>query len=139
MKVILVARKALAAYLISSLVRRRGEQDRRFVEEQRPIDLAHHLAPEFILGADDDAVGPLEIADGRALAQEFGVGDDGELVARSGLADDPFHLVAGAHRHGRLGDDHRIVLGARPPRARLRRRRSDRHGHRRGGWACRPR
>ncbi len=53
-----------------------GEQDRRFVEEQRPIDLAHDLAAEFVLGADDDPVGPLEIADRRAFAQEFGVGDD---------------------------------------------------------------
>ena len=76
MKVILVARKALAAYLMSSLVRRLVEQDRRFVEEQRAIDLAHHLAAEIVLCADDDAVRPLEIADGGAFAQKFGVGHD---------------------------------------------------------------
>ena len=51
------------------------------------------------------AVGALEIADRRAFAQEFGVGDDGELGLRVGLADDPLHLVAGADGHGRLGDD----------------------------------
>ena len=39
MKVILVARKALAAYLISSAVRRLGEQDRRLVEVERPVEL----------------------------------------------------------------------------------------------------
>ena len=58
----------------------RGEQDRAFVEEQRAIDLAHHLAPIFVLGADDDAVGPLEVADRRAFAQEFGVGDHGKAL-----------------------------------------------------------
>ena len=40
MKVIFVARKALAAYLISSEVRRAGEQDRRLVEVERPVELA---------------------------------------------------------------------------------------------------
>ena len=40
MKVIFVARKALAAYLVSSAVRRLGEQDRRLVEVERPVELA---------------------------------------------------------------------------------------------------
>jgi hypothetical protein len=33
------------------------------------------------LRADDDAVRPLEVGDGRAFAQEFRVGDDGEVRA----------------------------------------------------------
>ncbi len=109
MKVILVARKALAAYLISSLVRRLVNRIGALVEEQRAIDLAHHLAAEVILGPDHDPVGPLEIADRRAFAQELGVGDDRDLVRRSGLVDNPLHLVPGADRHGRLGDDHGVV------------------------------
>jgi hypothetical protein len=83
MKVILVARKALAAYLISSPCAG-GEQDRRLVEIERAIDLLHHLAGALVLGADDDAVGALEILDRGALAQEFGVGDDGELGVGAG-------------------------------------------------------
>ena len=106
MKVILIARKALAAYLISSEVRRVGEQQRRLVEVERPVELGHHLAGALVLGADDDAVRPLEVGDGRALAQEFRVGDDGEVAVRPGLAHDALDLVAGADRHGRLGDDH---------------------------------
>ena len=34
-----------------------GEQDRRLVEEQRPVDFAQHLARLLVLGADDDPVG----------------------------------------------------------------------------------
>ena len=34
-----------------------GEQDRRLVEEQRPVDLVQHLAGVLVLGADDDPVG----------------------------------------------------------------------------------
>jgi len=30
-------------------------------------------------------------------------------VPGSGIADDPFDLVTGAHRHGRLGNNHRIA------------------------------
>ena len=78
MKVILVARKALAAYLISSAVRRPVIQDRRAVEIERPVELGHHLARARVVGADHDAVGMLEVLDRRALAQEFRVGHDGD-------------------------------------------------------------
>ena len=57
------------------------------------------------LDADDDAVGPLEIVDRRAFAQEFRIGDDGEFGVGPRLGDDPLDLVAGADRHRRLGDD----------------------------------
>ena len=56
-------------------------------------------------GADDDAVRPLEVVDRGALAQEFRIGDDGEIGVRPFLADDRLDLVAGADRDGRLGDD----------------------------------
>ena len=106
MKVILVARNALAAYLISSAVRRAGEHQRRLVERQRPVDVAEHLARALVGGADHDAVGEFEVADRRALAQEFRVGGDHHVGRRIGLADQPLDLVAGADRHGRFGDDH---------------------------------
>ena len=89
------------------------EQDRRFVEEQRAIDFAHHVTPEIVLGPDHDPVGPLEIADRGAFAQEFGIGDDRDLQAaishRCALQQDPLDLVAGADGHGRFGDDDRVV------------------------------
>ena len=87
----------------------RGEQQRRLVEVERAVELGHHVAGAGVLGADDDAVRPLEIGDGRALAQEFRVRDDGEVAIRPGLAHDALDLVAGADRHGRLGDDHRVA------------------------------
>ena len=51
----------------------RCEQDRRAVQEQRAIDFLHHAARPVFLGTDYDAIGPLEIADSCAFAQEFGV------------------------------------------------------------------
>ena len=59
-----------------------GEQHRRLVEEQRPVDLAHHFTGARAFDADDDAVGAHEIADRGALAQELGIGGDVEIGAR---------------------------------------------------------
>ena len=47
----------------------------------------------------------LEILDRRALAQELRIGDDRDIGVGPRLADDALDLVAGADRHGRLGDD----------------------------------
>ena len=82
-----------------------GEHQRRLVERQRPVDVAEHLAPALVRGADHDAVGEFEIADRGALAQEFRIGGDHDVGGRIGLADDALDLVAGADRHGRLGHD----------------------------------
>ncbi|KAF1853517.1 hypothetical protein Lal_00046477 [Lupinus albus] len=86
-----------------------GHEDRRGVEIERAVDLPHHRLGAGILGADDDPVRALEVADRRALTQEFGVRDHGEVGLRRGLADDALDLVARAHRHRRLGDDHRVA------------------------------
>ena len=110
MKVILVARNALAAYLISSAVRRSVNRIGVCVEIERAIELAHHLARAPVVGADDDAVGPLEVVDGGALAQEFRVGDDVELRLRLGFADDALDLVAGADRHRRFRHDDGVAV-----------------------------
>ncbi len=110
MKVILVARKALAAYLVSSAVRREVTRIGAWLRYKRPVERGHHLHGPRVLGADDDAVGPLEVGDRRALAQELRVGDHVELGLGPGLAHDALDLVAGAHRHGRLGDHHGVAV-----------------------------
>jgi hypothetical protein len=88
----------------------RGEDQRRFVEEERAIEFAHAFARALVIGADDDAVRALEIVDRRAFAQEFRVGDDGEIRVRPRLLDDRFDFVAGADRHRRFGDDDRVAV-----------------------------
>jgi hypothetical protein len=88
----------------------RGEQDRRLVEEERAVELAHHLLGALVLGADDDAVRDLEVLDGGAFAQEFGVGDDGEVAIRAHLLDDRLDFVARADRHRGLGYDDREAV-----------------------------
>ena len=80
------------------------------VEVERAVDVGDHLARALVVGADDDAVGPLEVADGGALAQELGVRDDRELGVRPRLGDDARDLVAGADRDRRLGDDHLVAV-----------------------------
>ena len=49
----------------------RGEHQRRLVQRQRPVDVAEHPSRTLVGGADHDAVGKFEVADRRALAQEF--------------------------------------------------------------------
>ena len=61
-------------------------EDRRLVEVERPVDLGHDRHGALVVGADDDAVGTLEIVDGRAFAQEFRVGDDGEVGVRAAVS-----------------------------------------------------
>ena len=65
------------------------------------------------MAADDDAVGMLEVADRRAFAQEFGIGRHAGPLGRALFRQDPRDFVAGPHRDGRFGDDHRRS-GQRP-------------------------
>src|SRR5215510_6079984 len=100
-KVIFVARNALAAYLISSAV-------------GRPVELVHKLARARIGGADDDTVGKLEIADSSAFAEELWVGHDGIVGVGASFADDALNLIARAYGNCRLCyDDGESVEGAR--------------------------
>jgi hypothetical protein len=64
-----------------------GGDDREIAQEERAVDLGHDLGRALGLDADDHAVGPHEIVDRRALAQEFGVRGDVELGVRVGLGD----------------------------------------------------
>ena len=86
-----------------------GEDDRRLVEEERAIERAHDLAGAFVLDADDDAVRPLEVVDGRAFAQEFRVRGDREIAVGPDAADDRLDLVGGADGDRRFGDDDRVT------------------------------
>ena len=52
--------------------------------------------------------------DGRALAEELGVGDDGDVGAAEGPLDD----AGGSDRHGGLVDHHRLAREERPDLAR---------------------
>ena len=58
----------------------------------------HPAGGGLVLAADDDAVWVEEVVDGGALAQEFGVRGNGDVVTTEGLLDDPRR----AHRHRRL-------------------------------------
>ena len=76
MKEILVARKALEAYLMISAERHVGD-DHRPLERRVELEQRHrHL---LVGRADHDAVGAERVLDGRALAQELGVRDDVEV------------------------------------------------------------
>ena len=75
-----------------------------------PVDLPHHLARAVVLDPDDDSVGPLEVLDRRAFAQEFWIRDDGERTLRRVLGDDALDLVACADRDRRLNHDNGEVF-----------------------------
>ena len=87
-----------------------GHHHRRLVEIKRAIEFAQGRDRALGMGADDDAVGALEIADGRALAQEFRIGGDVEIGFGIGPGNDRLDLVASADRHGRFGDDDRVAV-----------------------------
>ena len=90
----------------------RGDEDRRLAQVERTVETAQRGFRPLVLGADNHPVGTHEVLDGRAFAQEFRVGGDGEVDARPLFADDLGDLAAGADDHGGLDHDHR----ARPHR-----------------------
>ena len=71
---------------------------------KRGIELRHQLFGACIVGADDDAVGAEEVADGDALFEELRVGDNGEL-GLGATGDDAGDQVGGADGNGGLVDD----------------------------------
>ncbi len=87
----------------------RGEYNGGLDQVQRAVEPAHHLPCSIRFRADDYAVGTHEVADGIALAQEFGIGRDVEIEVGAGQANYFLDVAASADRHGRLGDDDRIA------------------------------
>ena len=65
-----------------------GEHDRRLDQVERAVELPQHVACAVALGADHHAVGPHEVADGVALAQELRIGGDVEVEIGTRAAHD---------------------------------------------------
>ena len=83
----------------------RGEEHRRFDQEERPVERPHDRLRTFGLDPDDDPVGAHEVADGRAFTQELRVRDHIERGVRPTLPDDARDLPPGADGHGRFCRD----------------------------------
>ena len=75
---------------------------------KRPVDLGHHAPGARIVGPDDDPVRVLEVADRRALSQEFGIRDDGNPGGGILFTDDALDLVSRPDRHRRFRNHHRL-------------------------------
>src|SRR5262249_56689341 len=65
-----------------------GEEYRRTVEVERPVQFAHDLTRASVRRTDDNAVRMLEILNGRAFAEEFWIRDDRAVGIGPCLADD---------------------------------------------------
>jgi hypothetical protein len=91
-----------------------GVDHREFAQEQRAVDLGHHLAGAVAFHPHHHPVGAHEVVDRRALAQELGVRGHVEFGGGVGRAQHLGHLAVGADRHRRLGHHHGIA-GQRPP------------------------
>src|SRR5262249_32845191 len=82
-----------------------GKEHRRLIDEQRPVKLAHHAARPLVVGANHDAIGALEVLNGRALAQKLRIRHYGEVRIGAQLADDGINLIVGSDRNRRLDHD----------------------------------
>src|SRR5581483_5971105 len=78
----------------------------RLIEAERSIDFGHHLFGAVIIGSDDNPIRMLEVVNGRALAQKFGVRHDDAVAIRVPFPDYPLDFVASADGNSRFGNDH---------------------------------
>ena len=86
-----------------------GEEHRRFEQIERPVEGSQHGPRRLAVGPDHHPVGPHEVLDRRALAQEFRVRGDIEAALRPRAAQDCRDLAPGADRHCRFGHDHGVI------------------------------
>ncbi len=107
-KLILVARKALEAYLMVS-----AEAGSVTINGRREphVQRGHPHRGGLVVGADDHPVGVQEVVDRGALAQELRVRDH----AHVGSAQGPFHDLGRADGDGGLVDDHGVRPAGRGP------------------------
>jgi hypothetical protein len=117
MKEIFIARKAIGR-VFGDLGRfQPGDEDRPLDQIERPVQPPQHigrpLAGSAVLDADHHPVRPHEVADGRALAQEFRVGRHDDVDVRPRRLDALLDLPPGADRHGGLRHQHQRP-GGRP-------------------------
>ncbi len=113
MKLIFMARKALAAYFASSALSRLVNMTGALPKRQRLVEPLHHFAGAGVVIADEHAIGMGEVLDGRALAQELGVRADGDIGVGPERLQPPLDLAAGADGNGRLGGDDREAVEVR--------------------------
>ena len=73
MKLILVASIAFAAYFVSSADLHVHDDELFAAARERLVERAQQLGDARIVGADDDAIRPHEVLDGRAFLEEFRV------------------------------------------------------------------
>ena len=142
MKLILVARKALAAYLIISALARSVVTNGtaafglgsswvgKVCSNDRLVQGAHRIQGVPFLGPEHDPVREEGIVDGASLPQKLGVGDHPVIhgrppaggtstlrrALRGALLNEHRDVVAGADRHGALVDHHQRAFPA-PPRS----------------------
>ena len=76
---------------------------------KRTVDFSHNFATALGVATDHDPVGPPEIFNGGAFAQEFRVRGHVDLRIGARFADDLFHFAVGADGNGRFGDDNGIA------------------------------
>ena len=93
---------------LAALTRRK--QDRRLVEIKRAIDFRQHIARAIRIAAHHHAVGAAEVLDGRAFAQEFGIGNNVALRVWPRLADHLFHFPAAPYGDGGFGDHDGVAV-----------------------------
>jgi hypothetical protein len=109
MKLILVARKALEAYLISSALSRSVTRIGASIRLRGRYSSRSRRSRALGLHAEHHAIRAHEIADRRPLAQKLGVRRHVEVGFGIGLADDPRDLAGRAHGYRGLVDDHRVA------------------------------
>ncbi len=108
MNEILVARKALEAYLIISAD---GTSVMIMGRSSGAYSSSRVMATCWVGAPMTMRSGRKRVLDGRALAEELRVGDDVEGHGRGLVAlDDLAHELAGAHGHRRLVHHHRVAL-----------------------------
>ena len=114
MNEILVARKAFAAYFVSSAVGMLAMTKGGLVQVQRPVEIPHDRHRGVVVGADHHSVGPQEVVDRGALAQELRVRRHAEShrppLFLELLLDDVTHAIGGAHGHRALGNDDLVAI-----------------------------
>ena len=103
----------MAAYFASSARLAADEHHGRIAQGEWLVEAPHQLARALIVGADEHPVGVHEVLDRGALAQELGIGADGEVAVGTDRAQTPLDLAARSDRNCRLRHDHREVVEVR--------------------------
>ena len=83
------------------------------IEAERPIDLGYHFPGALVVGSDHDSIRMLEIVDGGAFAEEFGVGYNSHIGIRMNFLNNSLDFVASSNRHRGFRDNDREAIERR--------------------------